>query len=63
LWSRLLSSSYSRNRGVCGVSSYVGLEAILNASIMALQTGFESAEVAPQAYWPIAVPVDYLLSH
>ena len=55
LWSRLLISSHSRNLGVCGLSRDLGLEAALHASIIGGKTGFESAQVAVQAYWSVAV--------
>jgi len=54
--SRLPSSSYSSNLGVCGLSSYLGLEAALHASIMGPEAGFEVVGVALQAHWSVAFP-------
>jgi len=54
LCSRLLSGSSSRNLGVCGLSR--GLEAVLHTGIIGPEAGFESAQVAVQAYCSVAVP-------
>ena len=54
--SRLLIRSYSRNLGVCGLSGDLGLEAALHTGIITPEAGFESAQVAVQAYWSVAVP-------
>jgi len=56
LCSRLLSGSSSRNLGVCGLSRDLGLEAVLHTGIIGPEAGFESAQVAVQAYCSVAVP-------